>query len=73
MIDRRFNTSIVKLFAPTNNPSAVPCSIYYTSTNRTMLGIDNCRSSDTLSLINIAKIDWPLTGKDKSALYETSG
>ncbi|MFZ0897012.1 MAG: hypothetical protein WAZ77_21130 [Candidatus Nitrosopolaris sp.] len=63
MIDRLFDTSIVKLFAAAISPSAVPCTIYYTSTNSTMLGIDNCRSRDTLSLINIAKIDWPLTGR----------
>ena len=28
VIDRLLNTSIVKLFAPANNPSAVPCTIY---------------------------------------------
>ena len=63
VIDILFNTSIVKLFTPAIDPSAVPCTIYNTSTNSRMLGIDNCRSRDTLSLIKIADIDWPLTGR----------
>ena len=64
MIHILFSTSIVKL-----SVSAVPCTIYNTGTNSTMLGIDNCRSIDTISHINIAKIDRPLVIRAGWAKY----